>query len=65
MFLRLQSYEAISAVFWQSASYVFNNRYQLLNGYYLGAPNFLQFKEFNCIWALSFFKDMFTHFHDF
>ena len=42
-----------------------NSRHQPLDGYYLGAPPFYKSKNLNCIGALSFFKDLFTHFHDF
>ena len=39
---------------------IINSRRQPLSGYYSGALLFLQFKEFELFWALSFFK-IFSH----
>ena len=49
-----------------SLKYLFLIAASAIPGGSYSAPNFfLQYKEFELYWGAVFFKDLFTHFHDF
>ena len=53
------------AVHWNSLGLIFNSRRQPIKRLLFRSSPFYNSKSLNCIGALSFFKDLVTHFHDF